>query len=523
MKRFKSTSGLKVFANALLVAAMVTFGGAALPAGDQAKAQSRQNTGLTVLNPQTVGSTRKVTLGLDKSIVVELPRDVRDVLVANPEVADAIVRTSRKIFLIGNRVGQTNVFMFDRSGNTVLSLDLTIERDVGPLQDLIKKYVPGSNVVVEIANDNVILTGTVPNPLAASRTADLAQAFVTGGEATTGDFTQSASSNAGASATDVDISNPDSAGRASSQVINLLRIEGEDQVHLKVMVAEIRRSVLKQLGVDFNSGSIQIGQFDLSSIASSSAFGANAFGQAGGLAATLFNQRGDLSNQFAVLEALERTNALRTLAEPTLTAQSGREATFLAGGEIGIPRSSSVDPDTGQVTIEQEFRPIGVSLSFTPVVQSPERISLTIATEVSDVDTTRANQFGPAAIPAIAVRRASSTIELPSGGSMVLGGLLRDDIRQSIQGVPYLKNIPVIGSIFSSTDFIRNETELVIIVTPYLVRPTARKNLTRPDKNYAVPSTPKGILFHRLNRLYGGRQDGQNNQSYHGRVGFIYK
>ena len=138
-----------------------------------------KNNDLQVIRPGTVGAVKTVSLGLDKSIVVELPRDVRDVLVANPEVADAIVRTARKIFLIGNQVGQTNVFMFDKAGNTVLSLNLAVERDIKPLAGLIEKYVPGSDVTVEIVNDNVVLTGTVPNPIAARRVSDLAQAFVT--------------------------------------------------------------------------------------------------------------------------------------------------------------------------------------------------------------------------------------------------------------------------------------------------------------------------------------------------------
>lgn len=482
-----------------------------------AHANDRINSGLEVLRTTHVGATKRVELGLDKSVVIELPVDTRDVLVANPDVADAIVRTARKIFLIGNRVGQTNVFMFDGAGNTILSIDLKVERDIGPLAELIEKYVPGSDVTVEIANDNVVLTGTVPNPLAASRAADLAQAFVTGGEATTGQFTQTATSaqNGGDSA----ISNPDDE-RAVSQVINLLQIEGEDQVHLKVVVAEIKRSVLKQLGVDLSAA---VNGQTTATIARSSVAGALGFPQAGGIESTIFRDIGGGDSLAATIQALERANAIRTLAEPTLTAQSGREASFLAGGEIPIPVSSSADADGGAPTVETEFRPLGVSLSFTPVVQSPERISITVNTEVSDIDTTRALTFvGPTAIPSLSVRRASSTLELPSGGTMILGGLLRDDIRQSSQGLPYLKNLPVLGPLFGSNNFIRNETELVIMVTPYLVRPQSAKKLTRPDKNYALNGDAKNFLFNRLNRLYGGKGQGAQGK-YHGNVGFIFK
>ena len=481
-----------------------------------AHSSERSNASLEVLKPNNVGATRQVTLGLDKSLVVELPTDARDVLVANPDIADAIVRTARKIFLIGNSVGQTNIFMFDEAGNTILSVDLKVERDIGPLEELIEKYVPGSDVTVEIANDNVVLTGTVPNPLAASRAADLAQAFVTGGEATTGQFTQTATS--GQNGGDSAISNPDNE-RAVSQVINLLQIEGEDQVHLKVVVAEIKRSVLKQLGVDLST---TINGQTTATFSRAAVAGALGFQQAGGLGGTITRNFSGGDSFSATIQALERANAIRTLAEPTLTAQSGREASFLAGGEIPIPIASTADDDGG-VEIQTEFRPLGVSLSFTPVVQSAERISITVNTEVSDIDSTRALTFvGPTAIPSLSVRRASSTLELPSGGTMILGGLLRDDIRQSSQGLPYLKNLPVLGPLFGSNNFIRNETELVIMVTPYLVRPTAAKKLTRPDKNYALNDDVKNFLFNRLNRLYGGKGQAATG-NYHGNVGFIYK
>lgn len=473
-----------------------------------------KNRDLQVIRAGSVGATKSVALGLDKSLVVELPRDVRDVLVANPEVADAIVRTARKIFLIGNQVGQTNVFMFDKAGNTVLSLNLSVERDVLPLADLIEKYVPGSNVKVEIVNDNVVLTGSVPNPLAARRAADLAQAFVTGGEATTGQFTQTAVS--GQNGGDSAISNPDSSGRQVSQVINLLTIDGEDQVHLKVVVAEIKRSVLKQLGINLTAFQSGAESFAISKSAVAGAAGAFL---SGGLAGSISQTFADTNFQ-ASIRALERANVLRTLAEPTLTAQSGREATFLAGGEIPFPTSSEFDDD-GTLVVENQFRTVGVSLSFTPIVQSAERISITLNTEVSALDPTQSfTSVGGVALPGLSVRRASSTIELPSGGSMIVGGLLKDDLRRTSNGLPYLKNLPILGPLFGSTSYARNETELVIMATPYLVRPTARKNLARPDKNFETPADSGTFLFNQINRIYGGR--GGADGKYHGRVGFIY-
>ena len=475
-----------------------------------------KNNDLQVIRPGTVGAVKTVSLGLDKSIVVELPRDVRDVLVANPEVADAIVRTARKIFLIGNQVGQTNIFMFDKAGNTVLSLNLAVERDIKPLAGLIEKYVPGSDVTVEIVNDNVVLTGTVPNPIAARRVSDLAQAFVTGGEATTGAFTQTATS--GQNGGDSAITNPDGGGRQESQIINLLKIEGEDQVHLKVVVAEIRRSVLKQLGISLSALQQGASAFNFSRDAVAGAVGSFQFGGLTGAVSQTIGNNGVFQSS---IDALERANVLRTLAEPTLTAQSGREATFLAGGEVNLPTATSIDD--GVVTIETTERTVGVSLSFTPVVQSAERISITLNTEVSAVDPTQANadtSIGGVVFPGVSIRRASSTIELPSGGTMIVGGLLKDDLRRTSAGLPYLKNVPILGPLFGSAGFTRNETELVIMATPYLVRPTARKQLVRPDKNFATPNDTGTFFFNEINRVYGGKAG--VNGKYHGRVGFIY-
>ena len=501
--RFARLSVLPLLASAIVLTTLQTGAMAA-----------DKKDGLQVIRTSTVGATKNVSLGLDKSLVVELPRDVRDVLVANPEIADAIVRTARKIFLIGNQVGQTNVFMFDKAGNTVLSLNLSVERDILPLADLIEKYVPGSNVKVEIVNDNIVLTGSVPNPIAARRVSDLAQAFVTGGEATTGQFTQTAVS--GQNGGDSAISNPDSAGRQESQIINLLKIEGEDQVHLKVVVAEIKRSVLKQLGIDLSAFQTGASAFDFSRTSVASAAGVF---QPGGLSGAVRQSIGNNGAFEASVQALERANVLRTLAEPTLTAQSGREATFLAGGEINFPTSTSIDD--GVLTIETTQRTVGVSLSFTPVVQSAERISITLNTEVSAFDPTQSDAgAGGVTFPGVSVRRASSTIELPSGGTMIVGGLLKDDLRRTVSGLPYLKNIPVLGPLFGSSGFARNETELVIMATPYLVRPTARKKLARPDKNFATPSDTGSYLFNQINRIYGGKAGA--NGKYHGRVGFIY-
>ena len=190
---------------------------------------------------------QRVKLGLNKSVVIDLPADAYDILVANPEVADAVTRTARRIYLFGKSVGETNIFVFGPNGEQIVSLDLAVERDVSGLEDYLKRYIPDSDITVELLNDNVVLSGTVETPLDAKRASDLATIFVSGGEATTGQYSQTAAG--GDAAGGVDIDNPDEERRVS-QIVNLLKIIGDDQVTLKVTVAEVSRSVMKQLGVN---------------------------------------------------------------------------------------------------------------------------------------------------------------------------------------------------------------------------------------------------------------------------------
>ncbi len=204
----------------------------------------------------SIGKTQTVRVGLNKSMVIDLPGDAHDILVANPDVADAITRTSRRIYIFGKQVGTTNLFIFDSSGAQLLNINLNVERDIIGLEDNLKRFVPGSDVKVEVVSDNIILTGTVPTPQASARVVQLARAFISGGEATTGQFNQSLSGGSSGSGTVVF----DQEERQQSQIVNLLRIDGEDQVHLKVTIAEIQRTIVKQLGIDLTAAGLSVGQ-----------------------------------------------------------------------------------------------------------------------------------------------------------------------------------------------------------------------------------------------------------------------
>jgi pilus assembly protein CpaC len=466
----------------------------------------------------TTRGAQRIKLGLNKSVVIDLPADAYDILVANPAVADAVTRTARRIYLFGKQVGETNIFVFGANGEQIASLDLNIERDVSGLEGYLKRYIPNSDITVELLNDNVVLTGTVETPLDAARAAQLAQVFVTGGEATTGQYSQTA---AGGGATGgVDINNPDQERRTSA-IVNLLKIVGEDQVMLKVTVAEVSRQVMKQLGVNLLGGNAVSGGISWGAISE------NIAGLAKPLTGSGFNlQSGALQGY---LNAMEQSGVMKTLAEPTLTAVSGEKATFRVGGEFNLISGQSVDTENGVITYENQKIEYGIGLEFQPVVLSPGRISLKIRTSVSEPTNEGSVQLGAGGtrgatnILSIRKRLADTTIELPSGGSMMIAGLVRDDVRQTVSGMPGLSKLPILGTLFRSRDFVRNETELVIIVTPYLSKPTARAALARPDDNFNPAGDGPAMFLGRVNRVYGTMKTSKPEGRYHGVVGYIYK
>ncbi len=298
-------------------------------------------------------------------------------------------------------------------------------------------------------------------------------------------------------------------------VLNMIASKGSEQVHLKVTVAEIKRNVLKQLGINWGVARLS-GNFAGSVIGTATSFPLGGSAGPALLGDLLFN---DGTTGVAVeLSALEQQGVLRVLAEPTLSAISGESAEFLAGGEF--PIVTGIDRDTGTPTVE--FKEFGVSLAFTPVVQTGGRIVLKVRTEVSEISSEISVGQGPnmPAIPGLATRRADTTVELPSGGALVLAGLLQQENRQAINGVPGLKEIPVLGALFRSRDYIQNETELVVIATPYLVSPVSRDQLARPDQNFRPADDPSAVFLGRLNKIYGVAGSAPRG-AYHGHVGFI--
>lgn len=431
-----------------------------------------------------IGTKRHVKLGLGKSMIVRLPRPAADVLVSDPETVGAVTRTATTTYLIGKKIGQTNSFFFDSSGREILNLEIQVERDLAVLGRMLRKIVPGSDVRLESINDNVILTGTVSSPIDAKRAADVAARFV---------------------------------GKPE-QVLNMLAVSGKDQVSLKVTVAEMQRTVLKQLGVDLTAA-FSIGKTVLN-LATVNPFTLNTAGALSGTAFQAAHVEGN-TGVTSVLRAMERNGLIRTLAEPTLTAVSGESAKFLAGGEFPVP----VGGDNG--TVQIEFKPFGVGLGFTPVVLTEGRISLKVSTEVSELSTDNALQLGTSntnstlTIPSLITRRAETVVEMPSGGSLVMAGLIKEQTKQELNGIPGIKDLPILGALFRSRDFERAETELVVIVTPYIVQPVAPDQLARPDEGMNVAHDAGTVLLGRLNKVYGVSGRTPPKGTYHGNFGFI--
>jgi pilus assembly protein CpaC len=427
---------------------------------------------ISIRTPGQSAVSRSIVLPFSKSTVVELPVGMKDVIISNPDVVEAMVHTDKRAVLIGKRPGQTNAYFYAHDGQEILNLEIRVERDIGGLRDLISQHAPEASVEVQAVNDNLLLTGSVPNAAAASRVEALATMWL----------------------------DEDTGGEAETEVINLVSIRGKDQVLLKVRIVEMQRSITKQIGINLNA----IGQLGESTVSLLSNASLNT---SSGLAAFgVFNNAsgGALQSLSADLQALERVGLVRTLAEPTLTAISGETANFLSGGEF--PFLTDVFTDlNGRLTREFEFKPYGVSLGFTPVVLSEGRISLNISTEVSEPTTEGAFETGGLAsdILGLRVRRANTVVELPAGGSLVIAGLIREEARQSIDGTPGLKDVPGIGAAFRNRDDLTSQQELVIIVTPYLVDPTHPDKLQTPLDGYIAADDTDALLLGRINKVYG--------------------
>ncbi|WP_407156806.1 type II and III secretion system protein family protein [Bradyrhizobium sp. STM 3557] len=437
-------------------------------------------------------NARFLSLGIGKSIVIDLPRDIKDVLVADPKIANAVVRSAQRAYIIGATVGQTNIVFFDAQGQQIAAYDIAVKRDLNGARAALKQLLPDADIQIDGLGDGVVLSGSAATQIEAQQAGDLA-ARVAGG---------------------------------ADKVVNNIAVRGRDQVMLKVTVAEVARSIIKQLGIDL-SGQLNYGTAVVN-FANANPFTANGKNLVSGNAVSA--ALGATPSVTATLRAMESAGVIRTLAEPNLTAISGESATFIAGGEFPIPAGYSCDPTTHVCTTQISFKKFGISLNFTPVVMSEGRISMRVMTEVSELSNDNAITVSQAVsssstnsltIPAIKTRRAETTLEIPSGGAMAMAGLIQNQTKLAVNGMPGLMQLPVLGALFRSRDFVNNQTELMVLVTPYVVRAVAQKDLSRPDDGFAAASDPQAELLGNINRIYGVPGRTEAGRSYRGTYGFI--
>jgi pilus assembly protein CpaC len=492
-----------------------------------------------------------INLAKGRSAVIDLPADAGDVFVSNPKVADAVLRTPRRIFVMGVDAGVSDALFFDASGHQILNLSIRVDAPTDELSDTVHRIFPGTHVEVQSLNGRVVLSGMAADDGQADQILRLAQSYAD----------------------------------APDHVINLMSIAGKDQVTLKVRVVEVNRSTIKQLGlatdISYNFGTRSYsygrtnsygvnGQFyggsglcsgqtgahttnntvsnstttgtnssttnsngttevittgsppttttasftdpstgitvsssttsngdvTTQTIGSAVASGFSAASSLTNAATTAFNTITG-TNSSSCLAAFERVGLARTLAEPNLTAVSGESAKFLAGGEFPVPIAQD---NQGRVTVQ--FKPYGVGLGFTPVVLSPGRISMKISTEVSELSNADAfSSNSTFTIPALIVRRAETSVEMQSGASLMIAGLLQSRYKQTVDSMPGLTSLPIIGALFRSRDFLSDETELVVIVTPYVVKPGDPNAFQTPADNLQIASDAATVFMGRLNKV----------------------
>ncbi|MDR3472855.1 MAG: type II and III secretion system protein family protein [Devosia sp.] len=421
-------------------------------------------------------ASQSVSLGINKSLIVDLPADAREVIVSQPTIAAASMRSKRRAVLQGMGVGDTNIFFLDDRGAQIATLEVSVVHDDSTLSAALAKLLPGSSIAVQGFADRIVLSGTAVSQDDVSKASQIAAQF-TGGSA--------------------------------DSVANLVTVSGPQQVSLKVTVAEVARSAVKQLGINL-TGSLSGGSITSSILNASSLGGASNVVTTNSITAGF--SAGGLSLE-ATLHALEQRGLSRTLDQPTLTAMSGQSAEFLAGGEFPVP--SSIDSN-GQVSYA--FKQFGVSLKFTPTVKSNGVIGLVVDTSVSATTTEGAVTVSGLTIPGTTNRQAKTVVELPPGSTLSIAGLYEDKLRQQINSLPGVGDIPILGALFRSRDFYRSQTELVILVTPYFANPGPQPTL--PTDGVVAAGDAEAVFLGHMQKLYGVGNPAAPSGEYRGSVGF---
>lgn len=396
------------------------------------------------------GANRDLSVTLNRAIVVESDTPFAELSVANPGIADFSTLSDRTIYILGKAPGRTTMTLLDETGRLITNVEIHVSTDVSEFKERLNQILPNEKIEVRTANDGIVLSGSVSSAARMDRALALAERY------------------------------------APERVSNLMVVSGKQQVMLKVRFAEMQRSVSKQLSTSLAVNALSPVSGNGAALAGSNlpSTGVNAGGVAAGndAGAAFFGFDIGSVEIGILMQALEQKGVVRTLAEPNLTALSGQEATFLAGGEYPIPVAQ--DNDTTSI----EFKPFGVELNFIPRVVDEDIINLELAAAVSSIDTTNGINTGTFTVDAFRRRDTSTTVALRDGESFAIAGLLQDDFRDSNGQVPWLGDVPVLGALFRSADYARAQTELVIIVSAHLVTPTRGEALALPTDRVKLPS-----------------------------------
>lgn len=436
---------------------------------------------------------------INRSRIVSTGPEIAEAMVANPDIADIHVHGPNRLSIVGVSRGQTTVRLIDKARREIKTINVSVSYDLPAIRKTLREFMPYENIGVDIVNTNLALTGDVTSAAALDKAMQIVSQFVEG---------------------------DGNASEKRSQIVNLMRLNTGQQVMLRVRVGEMRRDAVKRLGVSLQ-GSSQNG--------SASVFGGSANGVAGltagselGLGQFEVNSSdfgvigGVLSrNGFSLgasMDALEADGLVKILAEPNLVALSGEQAEFLAGGEFPVPVASG---NQGQISVD--YRPFGVSVSFIPYVLAENRIRLTVLPEVSEISSDSAFQTGGVSVPSLTTRRAKTTVELAPGESFMIAGLIRDDVATALRSMPGVNEIPILSALLRSTEFERQETELVIAVTPYLVDPLKSSDVNLPTDKFRPPSNMEMFFYGALSAMGPNAQDRRLSQkpSLEGPIGFM--
>ena len=394
---------------------------------------------------------------VSKGRIIRLSKPAKTVFVADPTIADVQVKSSKLIYLFGKKVGETTLIAVDVDDKVLLNTGVSVDHNLTRMRRALASILPKNRIRVRSIDGAVLLTGEVNSQRDATKAQEVAARFVED---------------------------------EKKNVVNQISVVGPNQVNLRVRVLEVNKETLKRIGINWDAvittGSFVIGLATGLPTTISGTFppflpanirnGSTPFTNNN----ALINYKSANVNFNTLIDLLDREGLVKVLAEPNLSAMSGKKASFLAGGEFPIP----VPQADGVVTIE--YKKFGVGLSFTPVILSSGRIKMLVAPEVSNLSNTGAITLNNITVPALQTRRAETMVEVSSGQSIVIGGLLQNNVTKEIRKVPWLGDIPVLGKLFTSQEFQRNETELVIIATPYLVKPY------NANKYAAAPPRPEG-------------------------------